>query len=31
MGNQIHNRLKLDDVQMLITCTHCEKPKADMK
>ena len=27
----IYNRLKLDGVGMQITCTHCKKPKADMK
>ena len=27
----IYNRVKLDGMQMLITCAHCKKPKADTK
>ena len=27
----IYNKLKPDGMQMQITCTHCEKPKADIK
>ena len=27
----IYNRLKLDGMQMQITCAHCEKPKANTK
>ena len=27
----IYNRLKLDSVQVQITCTHCKKPKANTK
>ena len=27
----IYNRLKLDGVQMQITCAHCESPKANTK
>ena len=25
----IYNRVKLNGMQMLITCVHCKKPKAD--
>ena len=25
----VYNRVKLDGMQMLITCAHCKKPKAD--
>ena len=27
----ICNRVKLEGMQMLITCAHCKKPKADTK
>ena len=27
----IYKRIKLDGMGMQITCTHCKKPKANMK
>ena len=26
-----YNRVQLDGMQLLITCAHCKKPKADTK